>query len=178
MQTHDLTAHPDHPPLAVESIAAKIWRDGPHWLRVRWRVEGTGAMVLPPFAGRHRADNLWQTTCFELFLADDEAYCELNLSPSNAWAAYDFDRYREGMSQRPMSRNPVGAWRGGRSGSAIFDVAISGADLPAAGALGISAVIVEQGGMKSFWALRHPAGKPDFHHPDCFAAQLPPPEQA
>ena len=30
----------------------------------------------------------------------------------------------------------------------------------------------------SYWALAHPPGKPDFHHPDSFALTLPPPEPA
>ncbi|MDF7777123.1 DOMON-like domain-containing protein [Sphingomonas sp. AOB5] len=42
--------------------------------------------------------------------------------------------------------------------------------------MGISAVIEEADGTKSYWALKHPAGKPDFHHPDCFALELPAPE--
>ena len=37
----------------------------------------------------------------------------------------------------------------------------------------ITAVIEEADGTKSYWALRHPAGKPDFHHPDCLALELP-----
>ena len=42
--------------------------------------------------------------------------------------------------------------------------------------LGLSAVIEETDGTKSYWALRHPPGeKPDFHHPDCFAIELPAP---
>ena len=40
--------------------------------------------------------------------------------------------------------------------------------------LGLSAVLEEKDGTKSYWALSHPnADKPDFHHPDCFVAQLP-----
>jgi len=27
-------------------------------------------------------------------------------------------------------------------------------------------------GSKSYWALRHAPGKPDFHHADAFALQL------
>jgi len=38
--------------------------------------------------------------------------------------------------------------------------------------LGLSAVIEEADGTKSFWALAHPPGRPDFHHPDCFALTL------
>ena len=42
------------------------------------------------------------------------------------------------------------------------------------GQLGLSAVLEEKDGTKSYWALAHPPGdKPDFHDPDCFAAQLP-----
>jgi hypothetical protein len=34
-------------------------------------------------------------------------------------------------------------------------------------------VLEEQDGTKSYWAIAHPdPDKPDFHHPDCFAAQL------
>ncbi|HKX21768.1 MAG TPA: hypothetical protein VJM81_00690, partial [Rhizorhapis sp.] len=38
--------------------------------------------------------------------------------------------------------------------------------------LGLSAVIEEQDGAKSWWALVHPSEKPDFHLRDCFALQL------
>jgi len=43
--------------------------------------------------------------------------------------------------------------------------------------VGLSAVIEEIDGTKSYWALRHPPGPPDFHHPDCFALTLPAPER-
>ena len=47
-------------------------------------------------------------------------------------------------------------------------------DLPrdAAWRLGLAAVIEETSGRKSYWALAHPPGKPDFHHPDCFAHEF------
>jgi hypothetical protein len=48
------------------------------------------------------------------------------------------------------------------------------ADLPsdAPWQLNLSAVIEEKSGRKSYWALAHPPGKADFHHPDCFTHQL------
>jgi hypothetical protein len=47
-------------------------------------------------------------------------------------------------------------------------------DADAIWALGLSAILEEKGGTKSYWALAHPSGdKPDFHAPDCFAASLP-----
>ena len=46
--------------------------------------------------------------------------------------------------------------------------------LPSGGPLrlGLSAVVEDADGVLSFWALRHPPGKPDFHHTDAFALQL------
>ena len=38
--------------------------------------------------------------------------------------------------------------------------------------LGLAAVIEETDGNKSYWALAHPPGKPDFHHADGFAYDL------
>ncbi|MBI3061386.1 MAG: hypothetical protein HYY83_05345 [Deltaproteobacteria bacterium] len=29
-----------------------------------------------------------------------------------------------------------------------------------------------QDGTISYWALKHPPGKPDFHHPDAFALEI------
>lgn len=174
MQTHQLVPHPDHPALAVQGVTVSVNTDSPHWLRLRWRIEGARKLVVPPFAGRGRADGLWRTTCFELFLKPEggEAYLELNLSPSERWNAYHFDAYRAGMREAPMPRDPGCTIRRG-AGIAIFDAAVPVAGLPAAdSALGISAVIEEEGGPISYWALAHPAGKADFHAPACFAATL------
>ena len=38
--------------------------------------------------------------------------------------------------------------------------------------LALSAVIEHLDGRISYWALRHPPGKPDFHHPQGFALEL------
>jgi hypothetical protein len=42
--------------------------------------------------------------------------------------------------------------------------------------LGLSAVVEEKNGVLSCWPLKHPPGKPDFHHPDAFALELGLPE--
>ena len=180
MQTHQLSAHPDHPPALVSRIEARVigWDDA--WLRVRWRVENSQKLVVPPFAGRGRADELWRTTCFELFLRPPggEAYVELNLSPSERWAAYDFAAYREGMEDRPISREPDCAMRLGSS-FAIFDAAVPLDALPSLPAsANFCAVIEEEGGVVSYWALAHPPAKADFHHPACFTAELAPTRRA
>ena len=45
------------------------------------------------------------------------------------------------------------------------------------GRMGLSMVIEELDGTKSYWALAHPPGAPDFHHPACFAHQVEPPSK-
>ena len=124
MQTHQLIAHPSHPARRVETVTARVLGADDSWLRLRWRIDGAQALAVPPFAGKGRADGLWQTTCFELFLRPQggQAYCEFNLSPSERWAAYDFPTYREGMSERPVAREPQSTIRLG-SAFAIFDAA-------------------------------------------------------
>lgn len=174
MQTYPLAAHPAYPPRGVKSVEARIIGADDNWLRLRWRIEGSGSVVFPPFAGKGRADELWKTTCFEAFFRPrgGSAYIELNLSSSERWAAYDFTGRREGMSERPFPHEPVCTNRVGQS-MAIFDAAVPMAGLPyGACDLGLCAVIEEAGGHLSYWALCHSAERPDFHDPACFTAQL------
>ncbi|PNU04882.1 DOMON-like domain-containing protein [Novosphingobium guangzhouense] len=166
--------HPAHPPLAIRSVEARIIGHDSQWLRARWKIMGAGRLVVPPFAGRGRAEGLWQTTCFELFLQPVKAaaYTEINLSPSERWNVYDFVGRREGMAERAMPREPDCTLRLGTD-MAIFDAAIPVAGLPAAPwRCGFTAVIEEQGGCKSYWSLVHGSDVPDFHDPACFVATI------
>jgi hypothetical protein len=122
----------------------------------------------------YRTDGLWETTCFELFLQGRRhSYVELNFSPSSQWAAYNFASYREGMEALDLDPPMIGFWTD--DGQPYISITI---DLPIqpCGAVAVSAVIEETDGTKSYWALAHPPGPPDFHHPDCFALTLAAPE--
>ncbi|WP_285022055.1 DOMON-like domain-containing protein [Novosphingobium sp. fls2-241-R2A-195] len=170
----ELVFHPAHPPLAVRSLEARIIGHDAQWLRARWKIMGAAQLVVPPFAGKGRADGLWQTTCFELFLqhGDGPGYTEINLSPSERWNVYDFTARREGMVERPMPREPDCTIRQGTD-MAIFDAAIPAAGLPPAPwRCGFTAVIEEHGGTKSYWSLAHSSDAPDFHDPACFTATI------
>ena len=52
--------------------------------------------------------------------------------------------------------------------TALLDAAI----LAGSDRAGLSMVIEENDGTKSYWAIAHPPGKPDFHHAACFALPL------
>lgn len=175
-----LAFHPAHPPLAIRSVEARIIGHDAQWLRARWKIMGAGQLVVPAFAGKGRADGLWQTTCFELFLQAGEGpgYTEINLSPSERWNVYDFTGRREGMSERAMPREPECTMRRG-SDMAIFDAAIPATGLPPAPwRCGFTAVIEEQGARKSYWSLVHHGDAPDFHDPACFTHHVAAPSAA
>ena len=164
-----LIPHPDHPPRAVSAIEATVWREGGRW-HFRYLLEGSRDLVLPDPAEPTRADRLWQRTCFEAFIGGEGgAYHEYNFAPSNQWAAYAFDAPRDGMRNADAE---VDVWRDGGNDWIAVEAAVS-ADLAPDSLLGLTAVIEEQGGRKSYWALAHPAGPPDFHAPSCFLARLP-----
>ena len=125
-----------------------------------------------------RADDLWRHTCFEAFIAapSGAGYYELNFSPSRQWAIYSFSAYREGMSSVEVSSAPqVVVHR--------FDDRLelhAAIELPEYAAphtpdtlrLALTAVVEDDGGTLSYWALKHAPGRPDFHHSDGFVLEL------
>jgi hypothetical protein len=165
-----LEPHPATPSDAVTAIDVDVARPRADLIRLRYHLTGDLRRVrMPVPRPAERTDDLWRHTCFEAFVRVGDAYWELNLAPSTQWAAYRFDGYRAGMMPA-MDVAPQRLDVGADSLTAEL------AGLPAgAWSLGISAVIEEQDGTKSYWALAHPSGKPDFHHPDCFTLDLPPP---
>lgn len=163
--------------MKVRSVDAYVVRNRENYLHFRWRIKGTGALVIPPFVGAGPEDDLWRTTCFELFLARplSDSYLEFNLSPSGRWAAYDFAGYRESMAPQALAQPPQ-SQQHRHAHILTFDTQLRTGILPQRPLnIGFSAVIEEEGDVKSYWALAHPPGKPDFHHPTCFAATLPAP---
>ncbi len=171
--TFSLQPHPATPPHAITGITCTVTRAGSA-LRLAYAIAGRpGAVLLPPAAAAVRTDGLWRTTCLELFVAEaGAAYREYNFAPSGAWAAYGFTDRREGMAILAMDAAPAIRVTAG-------DEALLGTvELAGIGTgplrLGITAVIEETDGTKSYWALRHGGDAPDFHDPDCFVAQLPP----
>ena len=132
---------------------------------------------LPISTDPMRTDGLWHHTCFEAFVGatGSEAYWELNFSPSGEWAAYTFTGYRAGRALLELPGPPEARWS--RSDRRLeLAVVLKLTAFPGeAGPLRLaaSAVLEEQSGTISWWALRHPEGKPDFHHPGSFVWQIP-----
>lgn len=176
----ELNPHPETPCGLVADLEVEIRRERPARLTLSYTLSGSiGDLRLPERAEAARRDGLWQRTCFELFLrsGDGEAYAEFNLSPSTEWAAYGFDGYREGMRDLTEVRDPGIEFVHDRTSVTLraeLDLAGTGFSDDEVWHAGLSVVVVDSGGTRSFWALNHPPGAPDFHHGDCFALELPP----
>lgn len=143
-------------------------RPTPNMLRLTYSIfGGLDEVSIPPARPAARTDGLWKHSCFEAFLGATPGYYEFNFSPSSQWAAYRFEAHRQGMHEVATVEPSVG-WHAG--------TLVATFDLPSdvTGRLGLSAIIEDHGGNRSFWALAHPPGPPDFHHAACFAAELPP----
>ena len=174
-----LTAHPSTRNEAVRSLGVQLRVEEPGILVFRYLLDADMSGVRVPLSGAgRRADTLWKHTCFEAFVApaDAPAYHEFNFSPSLDWAVYRFSAYREGMSPAEIGRAPEISVRRGDHGLELQSTVRVGylADLADARLLRIAlaAVIEDESGTLSYWGLRHPPGKPDFHHPNGFALEV------
>src|SRR5262245_43514508 len=99
MQTHILDCHPNSATANVDAITVQVGLKGRDWLLVRFRLAGKPEeLKVPEPAEPARTDDLWKTTCFEVFLKPSlsKRYYEFNFSPSGLWAAYSFEDYRRG----------------------------------------------------------------------------------
>jgi hypothetical protein len=148
-------------------------------LELRYRLEGEIAQIrVPVLDTPARTDKLWQQTCFEVFVknAKGAIYYEFNFSPSTRWATYRFDRYREGMSSVNLDRPPnIGVNRSEHTLTLECRVDLAQCRDLAGGEdcrLALSAIVEDNDGRFSYWALVHPSGKPDFHHCDGFVLSL------
>jgi hypothetical protein len=174
-----LERHPENASDALHSIGVRYSWPSPGTLALSYVLEGDLDRVrIPRPQPRRIGADLWKHTCCEIFLARGgrPEYHELNFSPSGEWAAYAFTGYRDGapladaaldpqvtvsVSERKLeldARIRIGRLLPGYSGGPLR--------------AGLSAVVEDDHGSFCYWALRHPPGKPDFHHRDAFSLEL------
>lgn len=169
--------------LARYRVLASVRSSSAGWT-FRFRVEGTGEtgiseLILPRFAGGGaRRDELWKTTCFEVFVADPRSreYVEWNGSANGDWNCYRFDDYRAGMrladpdGEPPVYREvfrDAGAWEG--------EWKVPRALLPFEGPIGLAAVTETRAQGQSslaYWAAAHFSVRPDFHRRESFVCRI------
>jgi hypothetical protein len=170
-----LACHPQTPAQALHGIDVVVGGTLGGILTLAFALEGDlSSLRLPEPRPSRRVDGLWRYTCFEAFVMAGEGpgYREFNFSPSGEWAVYAFRGYRDGGE--PV-REPGPGIAVRQTGDRLeLDAEIRPDCLPPGRSLrlGLSAVVEDADGVLSYWALRHPPGKPDFHHTEAFALPL------
>lgn len=178
-----LRPHPDGAETPIKRIVVQATRSARGRLSLRYvATGGVIGLRLPQPTSPDRVDELWRHTCFEVFITTSGgAYWEVNLSTSSQWAAYAFSGYRDRVADPRLSTPAIAAKMdaGTLILTADLDLAsVAGLNPAAPWSLGLSAVIEDKAGERSYWALAHPPGKPDFHHASAFTLHLPPPDRS
>src|SRR5580700_8334910 len=159
-----LYAHPDAAGESVWSISAQVQLTAGATLGCHYTLHADMSRVRLTGAGAgHRVDGLWKHTCFEAFVAVDGA-------------SGHFEFYRAGMTAAVLARAPgLQVRRSGGQLDLTATVHLAGAASLAQARvlrLALAAVVEEDDGRLSYWALQHAPGNPDFHHPECFTLEL------
>ena len=162
-------------------IEVGVARSRTDCLALSYIVTGTIRDVcISPVMASTRSDDLWEHTCFETFVraSSGAEYYEFNFAPSTQWAAYRFSSYRTGRCDAieisaPEIEVQSSPDRYTLRASLKLDC-LSALPRNSMWQLGLSALIEEMSGRKSYWALAHPPGKPDFHHADGFIHEFSP----
>jgi hypothetical protein len=176
-----LRCHPQTPCSVPLEIGATITRTSENILCLTYQLVGALSAIRNVMhdssAFPVRRDGLWQSTCLECFLRPEGSarYYEFNSALNGDWAAYQFDSYREGMQYAAIPQPALEYHAHGPCDVRCdlrFDVSRALRKHSGPWQLGISAVIETHEGAKSYWALHHPEGKPDFHHRESFLITL------
>jgi hypothetical protein len=158
---------------AVQDLFVQVLYIAGETLRLEYTLRADVARLrIPDVKPARRTDELWRHTCFEAFLhaRTGTAYHEVNASPSTEWAVYSFDDYRRGMAPANLPAPEIHVARSARE--LVLHMEVDVKVLPPSRALALAAVIEDASGSLSYWALKHPAAKPDFHHPGGFVLEL------
>jgi hypothetical protein len=174
----DLKCHPAKPSATVRAIQVLVRRPTGAELQMTFRLDGDISRISIPSPGMPRiATDLWRHTCFEAFISVEgrSAYHEFNFAPSGEWAVYAFAGYRDGGPLTNEMMRPHIAVRTTDSRLELDSMVrldrLSANHSRASLRIGLSAVIEAVDGL-SYWALRHPSDKPDFHDAEGFALLL------
>lgn len=161
----------DNPSLNI-SIQADVHRIGSN-IRLKFQLIDPSSLVKVPApftasgATVPRKDNLWVTTCFEMFLRQPKipGYQEFNFSLQPAWNAYDFADYRHPQPPTPGEDIYLEhvKWDGHE-----FQAELSGFKSQVTYDIGLTSVLEEKSGSLHYLALVHIGQKPDFHLGESF----------
>ena len=174
-----LIYHPATPSDLVSQLTATVSELPENYIHLSYQLNGDlSQLLIPELQAPSASDNLWQHSCFELFIAqaDTENYYEFNFSPSTLWAAYAFNSYRV-RRQWDIKHAPE-ICISQTLNQLQVDVTLDLTDLSLSNdykncLIGLTAVIESKQNDLSYWAIKHPEAQPNFHHRDGFILYTP-----
>lgn len=165
--------HPDRPCAAVTNIAVEITHPRADLIMLSYVVVGAiSGILLTAVTPSFRNDGLWRHLFRGLYRdGGGPRLLRIQLHRRRS-GLYRFADYRQGMTVAEETGMPAitvqtNPHRYQLQGG-VFTRPSVGTAARVQWRLSLSAVIAERNRRLSYWALAHPPGKPDFHHPDGF----------
>lgn len=122
-------------------------------------------LIKPPVSSLRRQQNLWKTSCFELFckMLESEKYVEYNFSPYRAFSADVFKAYRKYENQhnsttQVLIRSHITPYRLSCRVKIVTSNKINSQFSELS-----PCMVLQTTQTQEFWALSHGSQKPDFH---------------
>ena len=147
-------------------------------LTISYRLTGDLKQVLIPSVTAHpyRQFELWEATCFELFIApvNESYYWEINLAPSGNWNIFRLDDYRQGQrNEEKIASLPMQIQQTEKL--ITLDLQLNLDILVVENQaldVSVTTVIQDQSNNFSYWALQHTGEVADFHRRDDFILEI------
>ena len=155
------------------TVVGAIEQQTPATINVGFWLRDPNQYVLWPelVAAHPRQDFLWEQTCFEIFIGvkEEDFYREINLSPSQAWQAYQFEEYRYPEEMPPQAAYDIDLNQLKHTHYGL-NVSLDLTDFMALNKLkwtdlflGLSAVLKTSQG-DQYYAMQHSSPQADFHN--------------
>lgn len=155
------------------SLVGAIEQITPFSLNVGYWLRDPNQLIEFPetLTSNPRQDFLWEQTCYEIFIGvkGEDYYREINLSPSQAWQAYQFEEYRYPEDMPPQVAQDIELNHLKRTHYGL-NVSIDLTEFMLANKLkwddlfvGLTAVLNTTKGTQ-YYAMQHSGPQADFHN--------------
>lgn len=158
--------HPTTPATWIENVIVTCDYDADKIILIYQIIGDITLLQLPPLSNLpNRADNLWQHTCFEAFIAEKNTtkYCEWNFSPSRQWQLYEFTNYRSSRTLPKMSVPQIYTTVTAEQFTLTAHIPNTCYPINTKLRLGLAVILQDTTNKIYYWALKHPPDEPDFH---------------
>ena len=171
--------------MAIESFSLKPFKQNDkytvkcrvdrreHSVYLEFFVSGNiGELIVPPFSAHAlRKNDLWKSTCFEVFFREKgkAAYFEYNLCPSGDWNLFHFEDYREGKSEYLSAAPKINFLSSDQNLNVQINLNLALLDRASSEGghfdLWPTCILKTISGELSYWAISYFGKEPDFHLP-------------